>query len=346
MRRILLAEMAPHVHSFLPRENKVEKISKWMIAWIVFAVQSKVAEPYDLLPSKGEMACHIGVSLGTMQNVFRFVEDAGYIESKQRIGSYIKDRSEDRIEKLTSKKDLATDVIKKYLKENDYKSGDILISTRKLSQITGIPSTTLRVAIGELIIQGIIEKKGNNFVLTGRSYKVNDVQAQTLVEKVAERLKKYIQKEFKAGDRIPSSAYLTRRFNASEKTIHNAIKELSKEGLLYTRRGKYGTIVLDTEAEQVAELYNYEKIEQKIRHEISQNCQIGDKIPSIKTLASMYKTSEKTVKKALDNLASEGFLMFMRGRYGGTFVTDIPQNSEQAYTWLALNQAYKQSEEN
>ena len=54
----------------------------------------------------------------------------------------------------------------------------------------------------------------------------------------------------------------------------------------------------------------------------------------------MYKTSEKTVKKALDNLAEDGYLMFMRGRYGGTFVMDIPQAKGEAYKWLAINSDY------
>ena len=33
-RQILVAEMAPHVHSFLSGENKVNKISTWLIEWI------------------------------------------------------------------------------------------------------------------------------------------------------------------------------------------------------------------------------------------------------------------------------------------------------------------------
>ena len=50
--------------------------------------------------------------------------------------------------------------------------------------------------------------------------------------------------------------------------------------------------------------------------------------------------SSKTIKKALDNLAEEGFLTFSRGRNGGTFVTDIPQEGAEAYQWLALTNDY------
>ena len=345
MRKIQLSEMAPHVHRFFPRENKVDKLSKWLIAWIMFSLESGKIKPYDLLPTKAEFASHIGVSLGTMQNVFRFVEDAGYIESKQKIGTYIKDRKASDAAKLTSKKDMASDVIKQYMRENHFKAGDAIPSTRKLSKITDIPTTTIRLAIATLLLQGVLEKQKRAFVLTGRSYKVNDVHARTLVEKVAEKLKKYIKKDLNPGDRIPSGNILAKKFKVSSKTIHDAIKQLSKDGLLYTRRGKYGTIVLDSAEAPEQKMYNYEKFAQKIRAKISSGYNVGDKIPSIKDLAKEYKTSEKTIKKALDSLAEDGFLMFMRGRYGGTFVTDIPSTND-SYTWLAISPDYVPNTEN
>ena len=344
LRKIQLAEMAPHVHSFAPNENKTDKIAKWMIAWITIALQGEIIRPHDLLPSKSELACHIGVSLGTMQNVYRILEDAGYIESKQKIGSFIKDRRYDSVEKLTSKKDLATDIIKKFLKENHYKAGDKLLSTRKLSKLTGVSNATIRSAITNLVLQGILEKKKNAYILTGRSFRTHNVEAKTLVEKVAENIKKYVKKHLSVNDRLPPSSELASMFNVSVKTVHDSVKLLSKEGILYTRRGKYGTVVADSNSK--AELYNYEIVETKIREYIISNCQEGDKLPSIKEFSIEYKTSEKTVKKALDNLSEDGFLTFMRGRYGGTFVTDIPQSGAKSYTWLALNSKYIDNVEN
>ena len=67
--------------------------------------------------------------------------------------------------------------------------------------------------------------------------------------------------------------------------------------------------------------------------------------PAITEFAQMYQVSAKTIKKALDNLADEGYITFVRGRYGGTFVMDIPQVNE-AYKWLALNPAYTSGMEN
>lgn len=344
MRKIQLAEMAPHVHSFKPNENKTDKLSKWLISWIVISLRDGKIRPFDLLPSKGELACHIGVSLGTMQNVYRFVEDAGYIESKQKIGSYIKERGRETSAKLTSKKDLAGDVIKKFLMENDYKKGDALPSTRRLSAMIGISNATIRTAITKLVLQGILEKKKNLFILTGRSFKTDNIEAKTLVDKISEKMKKYIKREHKNGDKMPPSIELASMFNVSVKTVHDAIKQLCKEGILHTRRGRYGTIVIGNDENLKIETYNYEKVEQQVREYISSNCNVGDKIPAIKILAKQYKTSEKTVKKALDNLANDGYLTFMRGRYGGTFVTDIPQNSNDAYTWLAVNSEFLNNE--
>lgn len=344
-RQISITEMAPHVHSFAPNENKVNKISIWLINWIEKSLESGKIQPYDLLPSKGDLAFHIGVSKGTIQNVFRFVEDSGLVESKQRIGTYIKgNQATKSCEKLTSKRELATEAIKKIILDNRYKKGDCLLSTRKLSQITGIPNTTIRMAIGSLISEKIVRKVNNVFIINRINYTVKDVKVETLVEKTASYLKSYISAKIQAGMRLPANSELAKEFNVSVKTVHDAIKLLSKEGIVYTRRGQYGTVAANNNKE--TELYNYEKIELKIRQYIAKNCEIGKKLPPIIELAQFYQVSAKTIKKALDNLSEEGYVTFARGRYGGTFVTDIPQEVNEAYKWLALSPEYVQNNEN
>lgn len=337
--KITVADMAPHVHHFAIGENKVDKIAKWLINWITLSLECGKIKPQDLMPTKGDLACHIGVSQGTIQNAFRIVEDFGYLESKQRIGTYIKDcRKQTSIEKLTSKRELTIEIIKKYLTENNYCTGEKLPSTRKLAKLIGVSSATIRSALINLISLGIIDKHENSFILSDTDFSVNVLETKTLVEKIAEKIEEYIHSEIKPGEKIPSNSNLAKKFNVSVKTIHDAIKYLSKKGVLYTRRGKYGTIVNNENSKQ--ELYHYEKIEQKIKHIISSEYQIGDKLPSIKIMAKEYDTSEKTIKKALDNLAEDGYLTFTRGRYGGTFITDIPQPSNEAYKWLAINSEY------
>ena len=336
-RRITVAEMAPHIHSFLPDENKVNKLVKWLSDWISAALESGRIKPNDLLPAKGDLACHVGVSQGTIQNVFRIIEDNGIVESKQRIGTYIKDRAaKSSLKKLTSKREQAVEIIKKYIIENGYKAGDYLDSTRKISKITGIADTTVRMAIINIVSSGILEKRGKRFIIRKTDYKIGDLESETLVDKIADEIKKLIETEYKSGEKLPSNHILTKKFNVSIKTIHDAIKILSKEGLVHTRRGRYGTII----TEGKSELYCYEKVEQKIRQYIISKAKAGDKLPTIKAFSEMYNTSEKTVKKALDELAEDGYIMFARGRYGGSFVMDIPQKSNEAYKWLAINSDY------
>lgn len=345
-RKITVADMAPHVHSFKPNENKVDKIVSWLKNWISLSLECGKIRPYDLLPSKADLACHIGVSQGTMQNAFRLIEDEGYVESKQRVGTYIKGRKTLESEKLTSKRELAIEIIKKYLSENGYKVGDIFISTRKLAQITGISNTTLRMATANLVASGILVKDRNSYIVNNIDYAIENIELKTLVEKVADSLRIYIKENLSSGDKLPSNIELKQIFKTSIKTIHDAVKLLTKEGLLYSRRGQYGTIVIADVPDKMNDLYFYEKFEQKIRHYISENCQAGDKLPTIREFAQKYCTSEKTIKKALDNLAEDGYLTFSRGRYGGTFVLDIPQNVTEAYKWLAISTDYIDSTEN
>jgi DNA-binding GntR family transcriptional regulator len=337
--QITIQDMAPHVHHFSAGENKVDKIAKWLINWITLSLECRKIKPGDLMPTKADLACHIGVSQGTIQNAFRIVEDFGYLESKQRLGTYIKDFQKDStIEKLTSKRELAIEIIKKYLIENNYQIGHKLPSIRKLSKAVNISSATIRTALINLTSIGIIDKQENSYIISETNFSIKSLEAKTLVEKIANKINEEIIKKIEPGEKIPSNSNLAKKFNVSIKTIHDAIRYLTKKGVLYTKRGQYGTIVSVQNSKP--DLYDYQKFEQKIKTLINLNYKIGSKLPSIKFLAKEYNTSEKTIKKALDNLAEDGYLTFTRGRYGGTFVTDIPQASNEAYKWLALNSEY------
>ena len=174
-RKITVSDMSPHVHVFLPYENKVKKITTWLANWIKLSLECRKIKPYDLLPSKADLACHIGVSQGTIQSVFRLLEDAGLVESKQRIGTYIKPLQKVNLEnKHTSKRDLAIEKLKTYLIENYFNIGESLISTRKLSEQLGISLTTLQMAINNLVSNGILEKNNNKFIIVKTDFKIKN----------------------------------------------------------------------------------------------------------------------------------------------------------------------------
>lgn len=76
----------------------------------------------------------------------------------------------------------------------------------------------------------------------------------------------------------------------------------------------------------------YKKIEQDLRFKIeSSEWAVGEKIPSELELADSYKVSRITIRKALENLTSLGYLV--RKRPNGTFVNDISGiNNKESYT--------------
>ena len=80
----------------------------------------------------------------------------------------------------------------------------------------------------------------------------------------------------------------------------------------------------------------YEKIKNQIINQIMSNELLeGESIPSIRSLASDIKISVMTIKKAYDELESEGYIKSVQGK--GTFVA--PKNIE-----LAKEQANKEIE--
>ena len=115
-----------------PKESKATVISKWMSLWIEKALKENLIKPNMLMPSKAEFAYFLGVSVGTIQNAIRNLEDLGYVESKQRIGTLIRGKqpAESAIRKLTSKREMAIAAIINFITSNKMKAGSILPSSR------------------------------------------------------------------------------------------------------------------------------------------------------------------------------------------------------------------------
>lgn len=344
-------------------ESKALTIAKWMINWIKTDLSSGKIKPNNLLPTKVEFAYMLGVSIGTMQNALRYVEDMGFVESKQCIGTLVKDYKKNAMQmrKLTSKRDIAIEMIKKYIIDNNIKIGQYLPSSRALSVIIGCSSNTTRLAFEYLSGVGIIthqfkKSKDAGWVLKDRDFEINMNNSNlTLVNKVQEDLKNYISANLRVGDKMPAHAILSQNLNVSIKTIHDSLKVLIDEGILLARRGRYGTSVIKMPNEMTIEerretsifasakdtaFYYYEKTQNHIKKMIADNYEIGSKLPSIAELSQQMDLSPNTIRKAIHNLAKEGYLVFSRGRYGGTFVIDIPEMEEHAFKWLAVNPKY------
>ncbi len=343
--------------------SKASAIAEWLSNTIEKGLTSGKIKIGSLLPTKPNLAFRLGVSVGTIQNALRILEDRGFVESKQCIGTLIKDKnSETKIRKLTSKRETAIEDIKKYIKRKKFKIGTLLPSTRNIAKEISMSFNTTRLALEKLCTEGILEHRYKNSQDSGWVVKSNNfstvnttLEQETLVEKVEYDLKNYITTNLKISDKIPPHGKLAKLFNVSIKTIHDALQGLIMEGILLPRRGRYGTSVIKMPEDKTINIgfetsifakaqdtafYYYERTQNQLKKMISENYSIGDRLPSIMALSKALDLSPNTIRKAFKNLASEGYLTFSRGRYGGTFVIDIPQTDTQAFKWLAVNPNY------
>ena len=107
-------------------DSKDNIIKKWFINWIDTILKSNNEKEHLLLPSKQILAKHLNVSVGTIQSAIRYIEDLGYVESKQKIGTIIKTSKKSVFKKLTSKRDLTINHIRQYIIEHNFKKDQIL----------------------------------------------------------------------------------------------------------------------------------------------------------------------------------------------------------------------------
>lgn len=346
-------------------ESKAVVIARWLTDWIKHDLECGKIAVNNLLPSKAALAYFLGVSAGTIQNAVRYIEDSGIVCSKQCIGTLITGGADYSVRKLTSKRETAIESIKRFIIENKFKAGQKLPSSRNIAETISCSANTTRLALEYLCSAGILEHKSKTAKESCWILKSNELkksisapfkEPKTLVSKVEKDLKDYIKNNLKIGDKLPAHAELASILKVSIKTTHDALKTLIDEGILLPRRGRYGTTVIkmpyssekSTERKersifasaQDTAFYYYEKTQNHIKKMISENYEIGAKLPSIIELSKQMDLSPNTIRKAFQNLAKEGYLAFSRGRYGGTFVIDIPETGEETFKWLAVNPQY------
>ncbi len=337
-------------------EYLVNHIEKWILD-----NYDKTVHANDLMPTKKLMSDLLDISTGTVQNIYRNLEDKGLLYSKQCIGTMIADihNKNVKLRKSVSKKDFAIELIKTFIIKNKFKSGQQLPSARAISQYIGIPTNTTRMAMESLIIQGIIEKTDNkdlNWILKSNKFELKQNNSKSLITNIVADIKKYITLNMRIGDRMPTHAQLAKALKVSVKTIHDSLEILISEGILLPKRGRYGTCVVKMPDEskfqpqietsifaksQITARYHYERIQDSIKNMIIEKYSLHSKLPSIMEMANLMDVSPNTIRKAFANLAEEGYLTFTRGRYGGTFVKAMPKSpTNRPFEWVAVNPKY------
>ena len=352
--------------------SKDEAIKNWLKEHISNELRLGKIADNTLLPLKSKLAYFFGVGEGTAQNAVRKLEDEGIVISRQRIGTLIITKNSDTTEnmtKLTSKRDKVVEQIKILIKK-DYNIGDTLPNMKELEQILNAKRNTIRNAIEYLTFQKyitptidanednktwqIIKEVDENEI---KNLTTSDVATETLAQKISLEIEKDITKNCKIGSRIKPINILAKKYNVSEKTAYDAIQILFEKNILQSRRGKYGTIVtkMPNDAFQPtkersifmpaaeAAIYSYRRIENILRNKIAQEYKVGERLPSMKELAQELDVSTNTIRKAIMDLTADGYLAVSRGKFGGIYILDIPQETTQSFRWLAVNPQYVKS---
>ena len=172
-------------------------------------------------------------------------------------------------------------------------------------------------------------------------------------------LKKYITENYRLNDKIMPNEEFAKMFNVSVRTINDAMKKLNKEKIILSLRGKYGTRYINepdklSKQKEAGEksrfmsapkgkneiknsyLYSWQRVLDQIKKYMITHHEAGDKLPSMKTLASILNVSTNTIRRAVNELVGQGMLFCQRGKHGGIYIVEMPAK-EDAFTWLALN---------
>lgn len=350
-----------------PGATKDGLIAQWLMDWINAGLTSQSLNEDQLIPRKADIAKYLNVSVGTVQNAIRFIEDKGYVESKQRIGTVIRnpEASGFRIRKLTSKRDNAVVLIKQVIIDRNIQPAEALPSARELARIIGSAPNTTRLALEYLATLGIVDNRGTrgnkaNWYLhaipeLSEAESIQAIDSETLIDQIERDLKNLISAKYAVGEKLPSHLDLAETLKVSIKTVHDAMCRIISQGIVESKRGRYGTFIkrmpntdqlISTEdaaaifmPAQEAVFYNYEKVERHLKSLIAKNFKEGDKLPSMSQLAETLDVSSNTIRKALQKLSNESVVRFERGRYGGTFVTKVPDvgTDEKSFTWVSIN---------
>lgn len=344
-------------------------IKEWLKDWITTNLQAGVIKENNLLPLKADLAYYFGVGAGTVQNAVRKLEDEGIVVSKQRIGTLVSSSNKTEMHKLTSKRDKVIAQIKNFIFEEQLSIGDVLPNMRELEAILNSKRNTIRSALDFLAFEGVLkalESDDDNKVwsvikeITDKdiiSFSDDSITTETLAQKISQKIEDYVIANCKVGDRLDSINEWAKRFSVSDKTAYDAMQILFDKGVIQARRGRYGTIVAKMPNESFqptkemsifmpaaeAAVYSYKRIENFLRNKIKEEYSVGQKLPSMKVLSESMDVSTNTIRKAVLTLAAEGYLGLSRGRFGGIYVLDIPEENTQSFKWLAVNPQYVKS---
>ena len=220
---------------------KGQLVTDWLIKWIEHSLEFGIADIGDFLPTKEELAKFLDVSTATIQNSIRQIKDMGYVISKQSLGTCIADfyskdiKSQDELYHGT----ITECKIKKIVLDDEIELNKAIPSISELAYRTNISQNTIRFCLMNLAQKKYLEKirlKGNKyswiykkeFNLTKEEIH-NGIEDEnfTLTHQLVEKIKNYIEKTYKQGDKILPNSSFSNMFDVSIKTVNDAMKILN-----------------------------------------------------------------------------------------------------------------------
>ncbi len=374
MNKIELHKLTYKKPDFLSSNStKEETLLSWLISWVDYSIKKEEFNYGDFLPTKEIFSSYLGTSLGTLQNALRKAQDMGYFESKQSVGTFVKNPKDKDFKfiKMFSKKQSAKEQIIKHMLANNFQLGENLSSVKRIASIITTSENTVRLALDELTREGylkvVVHSKNKHIWVYQKPFKIKQkdiqktefVSSKNLAHKMVLDLKKYIADNFEIGQNIPSNKDLACLFNVSVRTINQATKILNKEKIILSRLGRYGTIFLNhpdfnvkdknvdkkvfSENKKLAYRnedfsYAWENVVELLKKHIINQDENVEKLPPVTELSRLYNVSTNTIRRAINVLSQEGYVFVQRGKYGGVFILERPEvEQSETYKWLAIN---------
>jgi len=324
----------------LDTKDKPTAIAEWLRDWLISRQKNGKISDNHLLPLKKDIADYLGTSIGTVQTAVLKLQDDGLVIGMQRIGSIVCplyvdidiDVNKNRYLKLSSKRDSAISVLKKYIINSNMQVGDSLPSARDLATLIGGGASNVRLALNYLTKQGIVVSKGGSSKTGGWKLAVlpvlNEdtdcsmvVRSESMVAKLTPLVEAFLLGNYKQGERIPSFNDLATIFNVSIKTISDAIVLLQQKGFLYSKRGRHGTFLSNGSYQPATDFYHYEKALEKLKALFANDLNTKSPVKT-KELSDLIGFHYMTVRRALLHLKKEGLISFVRGVKGGVVVNN------------------------
>lgn len=347
-------------------EPLIETISGLIIDFVKKGLEQNRFKKNTLLPPVDDIAKLLGVSKSTIQVCIRNICNLGYLTNVARFGNVI--NTSDNMDLSNTKRHLKNHVaiikVKELILENNLVVGDLLPSTKILSNYMEINEGNVRSVLSYLMVEGFVTRKFKNkkeysWVITSIDFskieKHDSKNIEIINEKVLEQLKEYVEMNYSTGENLPSRIYFINKFSCNTVSIKYAYDKLIEDNIIAYKRGCMGAYVLCKPSQKNASgkeydifasaqdvaMYRHEKVEKYIKKIINESYPPGTKLPSVKELSKELGYSTYTIRTALHKLKDDGFILMVSGNNGGTFVLDTPiEEEKESYKWLAVNPQY------